>query len=280
MESTLPKDTCVTRLALNVLDLEQQIAFYTTVIGLSLQHSTDDSAELGAAEHAILLLRKDERASRQPTVAGLYHVALLLPTREQLANALGRLSDHAYRLDGAADHGVSEALYLTDPDGNGIELYCDRSRAEWPVKNGRLHMVTEPLDLPALAELSDATTTLVHEATRLGHVHLSAAGIAECESFYVDQLGFDLMQRFGDQATFMSAGGYHHHIAANVWGYPRSRRTKPVIGLAWFEIGVSERQTFDAIGDRVEQSAIELDSNSLQLADPSGIEVRIRLATA
>lgn len=152
-----------------------------------------------------------------PNAPGLFHFALLLPDRKSLAAALHRLVAHGYPLQGAADHLVSEALYLSDPDGHGIELYRDRPREEWQWSDGRVQMTTEPLDIPGLLAEAPAPSAAdpLPFTTRLGHIHLRASKLAESLEFY-RALGFDLTCEYPG-AIFLSTGGYHHHVALNVW---------------------------------------------------------------
>jgi len=171
-------------------------------------------------------------------------MAFRMPTRLELARSLRRLGNAGWPLQGAADHKVSEAIYLSDPDGIDIEIYRDYPRSDWPYRNGSLQMGTEPLDFEGLMQeletRSDALADLhseVDRATVMGHVHLKVSDIAAAERFYVVDLGFDLIQRYGPSAAFVSAGGYHHHIGFNTW---QSAAAPPppaeAIGLRYLEV--------------------------------------------
>lgn len=205
---------------LAVRDLERSLDYYQQRIGLRLHSVENGMARLGAGESVLLELV--EQPGAQPVArgcTGLYHFALLTPSRAALARVLNHLLATQTPIDGASDHGVSEALYLADPDGHGIEIYRDRPRGEWPFVKGRLGMTTDPLDARGLlaADHGAAPWDGIDPATSMGHVHLHVADLAAAEHFYVDLLGMDLMQRFGSQAAFVSAGGYHHHLGLNTW---------------------------------------------------------------
>ena len=204
-----------------VADLARSTAYYENAIGLRVRERDDGTAWFGAGGADDLLVLHEEPGAKPVTGghSGLFHFALLLPDRP----ALGRWLDHAARhripLSGASDHLVSEALYLRDPDGHGIEIYRDRPRGEWPMEDGgRVGMATLPLDLDDVRRANEADGDYpgMPHGTTMGHVHLHVADIPETESFYGD-LGFDVMARYGSDATFMSVGGYHHHLGGNTW---------------------------------------------------------------
>jgi catechol 2,3-dioxygenase len=202
----------------------------------------------------------------------LYHFAILVPSRAHLARALRRLVDTRTRLQGAADHGVSEAIYLADPDGNGIEIYRDRPRPEWPVIDGRLHMGVDPLDLEALVDESDDESTALAPGTVVGHVHLHVSDLAAARRFYVDVLGFELMQRYGPSALFVSAGGYHHHIGLNTWAGVGAPPPPPgAIGLRQFIVKMPNAAALEEIGTRLREAAIPVETigEAILTGDPS-----------
>jgi catechol 2,3-dioxygenase len=161
-----------------------------------------------------------EEAGVKPAPArssGLFHTAILYPDRAALARVVKHIAASGYPLTGASDHLVSEAFYLDDPDGNGVELYRDRPRAEWKWNGETIEMATLPLDIADVFSAADREFDGAADGTRIGHVHLKVNGIAEAEAFYRDVIGFGVTTRFGDSATFLAAGGYHHHLGANIW---------------------------------------------------------------
>ncbi|HVA57980.1 MAG TPA: VOC family protein [Gemmatimonadaceae bacterium] len=248
--------TAIGGVQLRVSDLDRSLAFYTDVLGLDLLHHAGDHASLGSGGRALVDLRRIAGAVRRPRRStGVYHFALLVPGRIDLGHALARLAESRWPLQGASDHGVSEALYLGDPDGIGIEIYRDRERGEWPVTGGLLQMVSEPLDLQAL--LDDAIAVgiappRVPPHTRMGHVHLQVRDLDEADAFYHGVLGFDVTQRMASGALFVSAGGYHHHLGLNTWGVtgaPSAPENSP--GLDYLRIVLPGREALHAARDAV-----------------------------
>ena len=218
---------------LTVADLERSLAYYRGAVGLDVLGQEDGRASLGAGGRELLVLVEEPGARPARGYTGLYHFALLLPERADLARWLAHAARDRVPLVGLSDHFVSEALYLSDPDGHGIEIYWDRPREGWEGKVGQ-RLTTEPLDTDSLlAELEDpATATFdgLPGGTVMGHVHLKVSSIPETIAFYRDRLGFGLMAQLGQQAAFLSAGGYHHHLGANTWesaGAPRPPSGRP-----------------------------------------------------
>jgi catechol 2,3-dioxygenase len=274
---TLPADTTIRRVALRVTDLDRMVAFYRDVIGLSVLSRTDEGATLGPPQRQLLELIADpDAADRGRSETGLFHTAFLVPTRQALADALVRIERHT-QLTGASDHLVSEALSLSDPEGNGIEVYCDRPRSEWPGAEGGIEMGSLPLDLADLrqqAGLSGGTTDGVPEETTVGHVHLEVSSIEQARAFYADVLGFEQSVRPGESALFVAAGGYHHHVGLNVWNGRTA--TPPGRGLAWFEIGLPDDGPLAAVRERLATRGFDphWKDGSLTVADSDGITVR------
>jgi catechol 2,3-dioxygenase len=219
---TIAAATSIGGVSLTVAALDEQVAFYRDAIGLREIRRDGDTVELGAPEGGSVLVSLVGRPAaprRPPRTTGLFHLALLVPSRSELARALHRVTGAGHRFTGASDHLVSEALYLDDPEGNGIEIYRDRPREEWTYEGGQLAMATLPLDLESvLAGVSagDAGNGMAPE-TRIGHVHLQVADIPAAEAFYVDALGFEPTAGGYPGALFVSAGGYHHHVGLNTW---------------------------------------------------------------
>ena len=271
--SALPARTRIGRTALRVADLDEVAAFYRDVVGLELQTRTDATATLGAGDTPLLELERDADAAPRGNRAGLFHTAFRVPSRTALGAALQRIRE-GWRLDGASDHNVSEALYLSDPEGNGVEIYRDRDRDRWPhAPDGSVQMDTLPLDLGDVLEASDGAADAPSETT-LGHIHLEVTDIGAASAFYVDTLGFDVRMDVGS-ALFISAGGYHHHVGVNTW----NGRSDPAggRGLAWFEIVVPDTAAMAAVRDRLATDvAITARDDGIEVADPDGIAVRIR----
>jgi catechol 2,3-dioxygenase len=263
---------------LTVSDLDRSRAFYEQALGLEARDQDDGTVALGfAGERPLLELRADSSAPRpdRPTT-GLYHLAILVPSRTELAFALARLAAARWPLDGASDHLVSEALYLSDPDGNGIEIYRDRPREEWRYVDGQLAMNTLPLDLQSiLDEIKDASALpqLAPPGTSIGHVHMQVADLAEAEEFYSGVLGFDVMVRGYPGALFVSAGGYHHHIGLNTWQSLGADPPPPgAVGLRSFEIELPNDEELRSVLARAQAAGIEVekDPHGSLIRDPSG----------
>ena len=216
--------------------------YYTTAIGLNRITDDGDTLTLGQGETALLHLREDRAAQRRDQAAGLFHTAFLLPGREDLSAWTRHAMQQSLALDGAADHLVSEAIYLQDPEGNGIEVYADRSRSEWNTDGIRVQLDTLPLDLQALAASSDKPWQNAPEDTVIGHVHLQVGDVAAADSFYRDQLGFDRSAHM-PSASFYGSGGYHHHLAGNIWN-SRGAGARPAhtTGLETLELVSSHDQ--------------------------------------
>ncbi|MGN6872917.1 MAG: VOC family protein [Solirubrobacteraceae bacterium] len=266
---------------LTVSDVDRSRAFYERAIGLRATELDDGTIGLGVpGGPALVELRGDSSAPRLNRRApGLYHLAILLPTRLDLAFALARLVQAQWPLDGASDHLVSEALYLSDPDDNGIEIYRDRPRAEWRYEGDQLQMSTLPLDLNDLVgQLRGATElqTEVPAGTRIGHVHLQVAELAEAEAFYHGVLGFDVVVRGYPGALFVSAGGYHHHIGLNTW---HSAGTAPApsgsVGLRSFTVELPHERELAAVLGRIEAAGLPTsrEAGGVLVRDPWGTGV-------
>jgi catechol 2,3-dioxygenase len=267
----------VVRLA--VADLDDVADFYREAIGLRpLEPKQSEIVRLGTGEDAASLVELvgDPSAPPRPRhTTGLYHLAILVPTRADLARALQRVADAGWRLTGAADHLVSEALYLSDPEGNGIEIYRDRPREQWRYRDGAIQMSTEPLDLDGvLGELSGEDGGAgMPTGTRLGHVHLNVADLTAAETFYSGALGFDVTVRGYPGALFVSAGGYHHHIGLNTWTGEGAPPPPPLSrGLRWFEIRLPGEAQLAAEEDRLRAAGFEPErvDGGVSVNDPSG----------
>ncbi len=255
---------------LAVSDLGRSVDFYERVLGLPLLARDEQRAELGADGRAALVLGQLAAATPLPPAAtGLYHVAWLHPSRAALAASVRRVAAGRWRFEGAADHGVSEALYLSDPDGLGIEIYADRPRAQWQASGeGRgVRMYTLPLDLEdLLAQDDDAAAERIAPGTFVGHVHLKVADVARTASFYTDVLGFEEQARL-PSAAFVAAGGYHHHVGLNSWqseGAGPAPDTAPGLRMVQFEVSELD-ELRRALGGAAEGA-----NEELAVSDPDG----------
>jgi catechol 2,3-dioxygenase len=262
-------------LNLTVSDLERSVAFYRDTLGFQVHSLEDGAARLGAGRDDLIGLVESPGARRAARATGLFHFAILLPSRADLARAILRVGGSGARLGGASDHGVSEAIYLADPDGNGIEIYRDRPREEWPRDaSGSVQMVTEPLDLEGLQREVPPGSPVppAPEDTRVGHVHLHVADLAAAERFYVSVLGLSVMARYGGEAVFVAAGGYHHHVGLNTWAGVGAPPPPPgSAGLRWFEIRHTSDEERDLSAARVREAGVEEEAadDGYLVRDPS-----------
>ena len=231
--STASAPVEISHVALTVHDLDGMARFYTGALGLVPLEQEARTLRLGADGHVLVELRQDASArAASPREAGLFHTAFLMPSRPALARWLRHAVDRNLRLQGASDHSVSEAIYLSDPEGNGIEVYADRPRSSWHHADGSVQMTTEPLDLNALALVADAPWTGAPDGLVIGHVHLQVGAVPEAEAFYAGTLGLPVMARYPG-ASFYGSGGYHHHLATNAWhSRGAGARSYPSTGLA------------------------------------------------
>jgi catechol 2,3-dioxygenase len=260
----------ITDLRLRVRHLEDTLGFYRDVLGLRVLAREGGTARLAASESAgpalVELVEAPEAPVPPPGAVGLFHVAFLVPDRPALGDALRRLHEAGWPLQGAADHGVSEALYTADPEGNGIEIYADRPPELWPradADDDQVTMFTEPLPLAEI--LGAAQGEDLSPGTRIGHVHLRVADLAGAERFFAGQLGLPVRQRSYPGALFFGADGYHHHIGANVWG---GRRLAPegALGLDRFTIRLAGSALLEGELVSPEGLRIELEGRDSSLA--------------
>ncbi len=267
-------DTKLGYVHLTVADLDISLPFYQQALGFKIHRRERNTVHLGAGDGDILVLTASPDAPRPGRATGLYHFAVLVPNRRELARVLKRLMETETRVQGFADHHVSEAIYLADPDGNGIEIYRDRPREQWHDSRGQFFMGTEMLDIGELMtelEGHEAEWQGLAQGTVLGHMHLKVADIARARAFYVGVLGFDEMMNLGS-AGFVSAGGYHHHLGYNIW---ESRAAPPpsrdAIGLRYFVIRLPNAEEFERVVGRVRGSGMDLEETDagLLVRDPS-----------
>lgn len=282
---SLPLGTTLGPVRLRAGDAEALAGFYRRAIGLHDLPSADGAIRLGTlAGEPLVEIAADPSAPLRPArTTGLFHLAVLVPSRADLAQALHRVSGAGWSFTGASDHLVSEALYLTDPEGNGIEIYRDRPREEWPRREGELVMATDPLDLDGvLAALPPGTPDEgMPDGTRIGHVHLQVRDIPEAEDFHHGALGFDVVVRGYPGALFVSAGGYHHHLGLNTWGTRDAPAPPPgARGLDHLTVLLPAAPDVDAVATRLAGAGHEATArdDGVLTADPSGNRILLRTA--
>lgn len=270
--------TFVREVSINVMHLDNAIRFYQDIIGLQLLKKTDRKAVL-TTDGKTPLLTLEQPADvipKEGRTTGLYHFALLLPTRADLSIFLRHLLQTEYRF-GASDHDVSEALYITDPDGNGIEVYWDRPSSDWKWSNGEVAMGTDPLDGNSLLAESDGEWNGLPAGTLMGHIHLHVADLRKTEEFYMLGLGFTIVNRFGG-ALFTSTGGYHHHIGLNTWngvGAPAPKKNS--VGLNWYSLVFADEEARNKVIEKLNKIGAEAtkEDGFYVITDPSGNEIHL-----
>jgi catechol 2,3-dioxygenase len=275
-------DTRLGPVELTVTDLDRTIAFHRDVTGLSLHSRNGARAAMGAGEEDILVFAESPSAGRAGQHAGLYHVALLFPSRLELARAAARVGATGAPIQGASDHGTHEAIYLPDPDGNGLELAADRPRERWPDLSDPafLRGGPQPLDLAGLlglvagAELSPRADP----GLAVGHVHLHVGDVDATLRFYTEVVGFEATLDFSPGGAFVSAGGYHHHVAFNTWrgaGVPDA--PGDVVGLLHFTVYVPSDGELAAVRARLESADVPIEERDgdVLVRDPAGNALHI-----
>ena len=261
-------------------DLDLLANYYRDLLGLTELERTGRVARLGVG--GVTLIEIEHRPNAKPddsATAGLYHTAFLMPTRQDHARWILHIAKNRLPISGASDHGVSEAFYLDDPEGNGIEVYNDRPQEQWQRENGLIVMSTKQLDIEAIVrEVDPATSSYISapDGLRIGHVHLRVGNVEKAEAFYRGAVGLDLTRRRGG-ATFMSSGGYHHHVGANVWNSDGAgRRDDDSAGLSWFSIETAGGAAIDAAQSRLKAANAPITpiAGGFETADPWGTRVR------
>ena len=288
-ESTrLAADTSMGAVTLDVADLDGMTAYYRDAVGLSVLDATGPVVMLGRAGAAsaasvplVILRHSPELKHAGPREAGLFHTAILFETQAALAAAVYTVATaYPQRFTGSSDHLVSQAFYFDDPEGNGVELYWDRDRTQWSWVHGSVEMATLFLDPNGFLRehLTDEALAAHGSAPAvIGHVHLSVGDVATAQHFYVDQLGFDLTTAFAGQAIFVSAGGYHHHMAMNVWRSSGAGRRMPALGLGQVDLVLPNADELGATAERLQHHgvAVRNDGRTLELDDPWGTLLRL-----
>lgn len=273
--------TFVANVTINVTDIKRSTEFYQHVIGFQVLLQSENEVQLTAdGKTALLTLVQPENVSRkQPRTTGLYHFAILLPSRQSLASIVPHLVNQGVQL-GSSDHLVSEALYFADPDGNGIEIYRDRLPAEWTWKEGSVEMTVDPLNFEDLLTKENVLPwTGLPENTVMGHIHLHVDDLQAAENFYTQGLDFEVVTRYGHQAIFIADNKYHHHIGLNVWnGIGAPRPAAHSAGLVHYTLVVEDAEKQKRFEEHLNTlgARVEWNDEVLITEDPAGNEIHIR----
>ncbi|AXH97897.1 VOC family protein [Ornithinimicrobium avium] len=270
---------------LDVADLAGMMAFYRDAVTLQVLSEEGPVVTMGRGTTPVVVLRHSPQLGHAaPGSAGLFHTAILFPTQTDLAAAVASMAQRAPRsFTGSADHLVSQAFYFDDPEGNGIELYWDRDRTQWSWVHGQVEMATLYLDpndflrehlTPQVLEVPDASDAVV------GHVHLSVGDTRSAKEFYVDRLGFDTTAELGHQALFVSAGGYHHHMAMNVWNSRGAGRRFPALGLGQIDIELPDTDAVGELSERMRHFGVQAadDGRTVSFEDPWANRIRVAVS--
>jgi len=272
VQTKLHPATVLGQTTLAVADLPRSIQFYQTVIGMQALEITDSSAKLGVGDQVLLVLQsKPDAIPQPPQTTGLYHMAILVPSRADLAHLIAHIAEVQYPLSGYSDHLVSEAFYLDDPDGNGLELYRDRPREDWRWVGTQVQMDNAPIDMQSLfAELPEKPWTGLPAGTIIGHMHLRVGEVKQAVDFYTRVLGFDLVSQFPG-AGFISAGKYHHHLGLNMW---QSRNAPPApansVGLVEMTVRLANAEERQHLIERLQAANVtyQTEGQDVIVADP------------
>lgn len=278
----LAADTTMGAVTLRVANLDAMIAYYRDAVTLTLLGQDGDGAVLGRGTTPIVILQHaPELKHASPRDAGLFHTAIVFESEQALAAAVYSVATKAPgTFTGSSDHLVSKAFYFTDPEGNGIELYWDRDRSQWSWTHGRVEMSTLYLDPNAFLDEHLTPELVEHPAVgtaSVGHVHLSVGDVASAREFYVNRLGFETTASLGGSALFVSAGGYHHHMAMNTWNSAGAGRRARTLGLGQVDILVPSRDDLGALTERMSHHGVEArdDGRSVAFDDPWSNLIRV-----
>jgi len=281
----LAADTAMGAVTLLVADLDAMTAYYRDAVALPVISQTTDTVTLGRGTTPLVILQHaPELVHAAPRAAGLFHTAILFESEAALAASVYSVATRAPNtFTGSSDHLVSKAFYFTDPEGNGVELYWDRDRSEWSWTHGQIEMGTVFLDPNAFLQQhlteQNIEQPIVGGAV-VGHVHLSVGDVTTAREFYVDRLGFEQTTAFGDSALFVSAGGYHHHMAMNTWNSAGAGRRGPSLGLGQVDILVPGTDDVGALDERMRHFGIGTrdDGQTVSFDDPWGNLIRVTTA--
>lgn len=273
-------NTYVTNVEIKVSDLQRSLTYYQEVIGFKVLHQESHKATFTAdGKTALLTIVQPETVEEKTRfTTGLYHFALLLPTRRDLANVISHFHKNGVYF-GASDHDVSEALYLSDPDKNGIEIYADRPENTWTWHSNQVHMVTEPLNVQSILAEGNNTWSGLPAGTVMGHIHLSVSSLTEAEEFYTKGLGFDIVTRYGAQALFISTGRYHHHIGLNTWYSENAPKLgEHQVGLKTFSLRLDNEQQVATMKENLRAIGASVTdiAGGFQTEDPAGNKILLK----
>ncbi|REJ07103.1 VOC family protein [Halobacillus trueperi] len=270
----------VTQVTLRVMDLNRSLEFYTNIFGFQIWERSSNAVYLSAGEEKPLLVLEEDKDVIPPNrkATGLYHFALLLPEKADLADLVKHLLKNNIQV-ASADHLVSEAIYFSDPDGNGIEVYIDRPSSLWEWSGNEVKMTVDPLDFEELFRFeTNAGWMGLPDRTVMGHIHLHVSDLAQAKQFYCDGLGFDIVSSFGDQALFISSANYHHHIGLNTWkGADAPAPEDQEAGLKWFDIHFPQEHSRKEAINRIRQMGASVDEKEgvIYTMDPSSNGIRL-----
>lgn len=279
----LPPSTIIAHVDFKVSDLGKSLDFYRDLLGFQVVEQDENRTYLsvtGTYPYHIVLTEQPNAIRKPQRTSGLYHVAILMPDRHQLGRIFKRLIDANWRFQGFADHNVSEALYLSDPDGNGLEIYRDRPRSEWKYDGDQIYMSSDPIDADGILALADNDTQpydKIHPDTIIGHVHLHVSELAPAEDFYINTIGFDMMLKWQEAgAYFLAVGGYHHHLGMNIWaGQGVPRPPENAVGLKSYALWIEKSEDHQHFKSHIEKLSIQTEAvnyphaTGIALSDPS-----------
>lgn len=271
----------IQNVTLKVSNLSRSIDFYTEIIGFRVLQQEEGRVTLTAdGQHALITLVEVPNAQFVRGATGLYHFALLLPSRKDLGNLIQHFIQKNVQI-GAGDHDVSEALYLSDPDGNGIEMYIDRPTDTWKWdSNGQVYMTTDPVQFQSVLREADGTWSGLPIDTVMGHIHLSVRNLQESEDFYTSLLDYAVVSRYGGQALFISTGGYHHHIGLNTWhSEGADALPKDAVGIQSYTVQLPDQDYAVNLKKRFVEQNMEIkeQENIFSIIEPNGIEVKFTI---
>lgn len=271
----------IQNVTLKVSNLSRSIDFYTEIIGFRVLQQEEGRVTLTAdGQHVLITLVEVPNAQFVRGATGLYHFALLLPSRKDLGNLIQHFIQKNVQI-GAGDHDVSEALYLSDPDGNGIEMYIDRSTDTWKWdSNGQVYMTTDPVQFQSVLREADGTWSGLPIDTVMGHIHLSVRNLQESEDFYTSLLDYAVVSRYGGQALFISTGGYHHHIGLNTWHSEGAEALpKDAVGIQSYTVQLPDQDYAVNLKKRFVEQNMEIkeQENIFSIIEPNGIEVKFTI---